>query len=67
MIIPRVGEDPLFLNRTRARGAIQKDDISFICVPIRIGDLTYGALSVDRVFSEEISLEEDVRFCPSSL
>jgi Nif-specific regulatory protein len=31
-------------------------------VPIKVGDITYGALSVDRVFSNEISLEEDVRF-----
>ena len=62
IIIPRVGEDPLFLDRTRARGTIQKDKISFICVPIRIGGLTYGALSVDRVFSDEILLEEDLRF-----
>jgi Nif-specific regulatory protein len=62
MIIPRVGDSPLFLNRTGARKEIPKNTISFICVPIKIGDITYGALSVDRVFSNEISLEEDVRF-----
>ena len=62
MIIPRVGENPLFLDRTGARNEIQKNNISFICVPIKIGDITYGALSVDRIFNNEISLEEDVRF-----
>jgi Nif-specific regulatory protein len=62
MIIPRVGDNPLFLNRTGARKEIPKNSISFICVPIKIGDITYGALSVDRVFNNEISLEEDVRF-----
>ena len=62
MIIPRVGENPLFLDRTGARGEIPKNNISFICVPIKIGDYTYGALSVDRIFNNEISLEEDVRF-----
>jgi Nif-specific regulatory protein len=56
-----VGKEPLFLDRTGARLEIQKDNISFICVPLKIGDLTFGALSVDRVFSDEISLEEDVR------
>jgi Nif-specific regulatory protein len=62
MIVPRVGKDPLFLDRTRSRSDIQKDKISFICVPIRIGDLTFGTLSVDRVFNENISLDEDLRF-----
>ena len=62
MIVPRVGESPLFLDRTGARGEIQKDNISFICVPIRIGDLVFGALSVDRIFNENISLVEDLKF-----
>jgi Nif-specific regulatory protein len=31
-------------------------------VPIKIGKSTIGALSVDRLFSNEISLEEDLRF-----
>lgn len=62
MVVPRIGDDPLFLDRTRSRSEIRKDKISFICVPIRIGDLTFGALSVDRIFSENISLDEDLRF-----
>jgi Nif-specific regulatory protein len=62
MVVPRVGKEPLFLDRTKSRGEIRKDKISFICVPIRIGDLTFGALSVDRIFNESISLDEDLRF-----
>jgi len=62
MIVPRVGRNPLFLDRTGARGEIQKDNISFICVPVRIGDLVFGALSVDRIFNEKISLVEDLKF-----
>ena len=61
VIVPHVGKEPLFLNRTKARGDVQKDNISFICVPIRIGSFTYGALSADRLFSKEISFEEDLR------
>ncbi|MBW1678377.1 MAG: GAF domain-containing protein [Deltaproteobacteria bacterium] len=61
VIVPHVGKEPLFLNRTGARKDIGKDNISFICVPIRIGSFTYGALSADRLFSEEISFEEDLR------
>jgi Nif-specific regulatory protein len=61
VIVPHIGKEPLFLNRTKARGDIQKSDISFICVPIKIGSFTYGTLSADRLFSEEISFEEDLR------
>ena len=61
IIVPKVEEEPQFLNRTGARKSISKDDISFICVPVRAGALTYGALSVDRLFSEEVSFEEDIR------
>lgn len=61
IVIPNVGSEPLFLNRTRARGDITKKNISFICVPIKIENRTVGALSVDRLFAENISLEEDLR------
>jgi len=61
MIVPKVSEEPLFLNRTGARKNIRKTDISFICVPIKIGNETIGSLSVDKIFDEDISLDEDVR------
>ena len=61
-VIPRVDEDPRFLNRTRARGDITRKDISFICVPVKLGDEVLGAISIDRVFSREIDFSEDVRF-----
>jgi len=59
--IPRVADEPTFLDRTRARRNLEKKDISFICVPIKLESQTIGALSVDRLFSAAISLEEDVR------
>jgi Nif-specific regulatory protein len=61
-VIPRVDEDPMFLNRTRARGDITRKDISFICVPVKSGDEIFGAISTDRVFSDTIDFSEDVRF-----
>jgi len=60
-VVPRISEEPLFLNRTGARRGIRKKDISFICVPIKIGNEVIGALSADRLFSESVSFEEDVR------
>ena len=61
MVVPKVSEEPLFLNRTGARKNLRKTDISFICVPIKIGNDTIGSFSVDRIFAEDVSLEEDVR------
>jgi Nif-specific regulatory protein len=61
MVVPDIGREPLFLNRTRSRGDIQRQNIAFICVPIQAKGETLGVLSVDRLFKEDVSLEEDVR------
>lgn len=61
-VIPKIGEEPLFLNRTGARKGLKKKDISFICVPVKIGKSIIGALSVDKVFDPDTPLDEDVRF-----
>ncbi len=57
-IIPRTSESPIFLDRTQ-RG--RRDDVSFLCVPIKHGKEVYGALSVDRAFNPSHDLEDDVR------
>lgn len=59
MVVPDIGKEPLFLNRTGAR--IEKDNISFLCVPIKFKNEILGVLSVDRIFDETISFEEDLR------
>lgn len=61
MAIPKVNEEPLFLDRTGARKRIDKSKISFICVPIKDGSRVIGTLSVDRIFDEKSLLDEDVR------
>jgi Nif-specific regulatory protein len=61
VIIPRISDEPLFLDRTGSRKNRDKEDISFICVPIKFGHEVLGALSVDRLFNDQISFEEDVR------
>ncbi len=60
-VVPQIEKEPLFLNRTGSRDRLEKRDISFLCVPIKNGATPYGTLSVDRLFSEEIAFEEDVR------
>ena len=58
MVVSNVSASPIFLNRTRSRD-LQKDTIAFICVPIKFEDEVLGALSVDRVFADAVTLEED--------
>ena len=60
-IVPHISDEPLFLDRTGARKRLKKNDVSFICVPIKIGNEVIGALSADRVFEEGVSFQEDVR------
>ena len=61
VVIPHISDEPLFLDRTGSRKNLQKTDISFIGVPIKIGTEVIGTLSADRLFDESISLKEDVR------
>lgn len=51
MYIPHVSREPLFLNRAPSRDP-SREDISFICVPIRLMDQAVGALSVDRLLAD---------------
>jgi Nif-specific regulatory protein len=62
IVIPNVGDEPLFLNRTGARQMIRKESIAFLCVPVKFKNDTLGVLSVDRLFSSRrVSFEEDLR------
>ncbi len=61
MVIPDIGQEPQFLDRTRSRGDLGEQPIAFIAVPIKVGGETVGVLSVDRLFAAETSFEEDVR------
>jgi Nif-specific regulatory protein len=58
--IPRVSEEPLFLNRTGARSKTEARDISFVCVPIRTGVEVIGAISIDLTYTGT-ALDYEVR------
>jgi len=57
--IPKISEEPLFLNRTAARKQNKSfKELSFICVPIKKGNQVIGALSVDRPYDEHYPLKD---------
>ena len=64
IIIPQIGDEPGFLNKTRTRGDERKKKFSFLCVPIKTANHTIGALSVDREYPDGLGKESenDLRF-----
>jgi len=60
-IVPKVSQEPLFLDRLHERRKLTKDEISFICVPLAIGSEVVGTLSADRLFDGSAELAEDLR------
>ncbi len=60
-IVPKVSQEPQFLDRLHNRRKNSAQELSFLCVPIAIGSEVVGALSADRVFDESAALAEGVR------
>ncbi len=62
IVIPNIGDEPLFLNKTGVRVNLKKENIAFLCVPIKFKNEVLGVLSVDRLFgSKAVSFEQDLR------
>ncbi len=61
VIVPRIGNEPLFLNRTGARQEAKTSHISFICVPILLQQQVVGTLSVDTPYKGDSSIQENVK------
>ena len=59
IVVPDITEEPEFLDKTGARSG--DTSTAFICVPIKIGPETCGALSSDRLFADDTATDEDVR------
>jgi len=60
VIVPSIGREPLFLDRTGARKNIDRDTIAFLCVPLKLENQVIGVLSVDKVRSGDDTLESDM-------
>ena len=61
VIVPRISSEPLFLNRTGARGRTAKSQTSFICVPILLQKRVVGTLSADTPYQNDAVLQEKVQ------
>ncbi len=61
-IVPDIASEPLFLNRTGPRQAMSRSKISFLGVPVMVQDIPEGVFTVDRLFGDDVSFEEDIRF-----
>ncbi|MBC2709480.1 MAG: sigma 54-interacting transcriptional regulator [Desulfosarcina sp.] len=59
--IPKISEEPLFLNRTASRRIKGMGEVSFICVPVQKGKRVVGALSVDIAYDSDYPLEEGTK------
>lgn len=55
--IPKISEEPLFLDRTASRKSKDDKELSFICVPVKRGNQVIGAFSADRPYDESYSLK----------
>jgi Nif-specific regulatory protein len=60
IIVPKISEEPLFLNRTATRGK-GEEELSFICVPIQKGKQVVGTLSADFPYASTTDLKASER------
>ena len=58
--VPRLDREPLFLDRSGVRRNLDRSELAFLCVPIRHGDETVGALSADRVSDPDMDLDQEL-------
>jgi Nif-specific regulatory protein len=58
VLVPRVCDEPEFLNRTLARENLE--DLAFLCVPVLRQGLVVGTLAADRRVDASTNLQEDL-------
>jgi Nif-specific regulatory protein len=61
--VPKLRNEPTFLDKTGARKNLKDSDLAFLCVPVKSGDEVVGALSVDKVAVQDaMTLEGELHF-----
>ncbi len=62
IVVPQVSREPSFLHRAAPRRELQREELSFICVPIAVEKKPVGALSIDLRWHPELEFERLVKF-----
>jgi Nif-specific regulatory protein len=60
IVVPKVSREPMFLNRAGKRD-LNKQEITFMCVPIVLKGKTVGALGVDLRFRPDRDYDTELR------
>ena len=60
VIVPHIGSDPGFLDRTQSREETAAKNCTFFCVPIVHGRKVLGTISAERVYASRRLLRQDV-------
>jgi Nif-specific regulatory protein len=62
VVVPQVSREPLFLNRADQRKELNRQELSFICVPIALNRKPIGALGIDLRFKKDRDYDRSVKF-----
>jgi Nif-specific regulatory protein len=62
VVVPRVSQEPLFLDRTGVFRRSGREEMSYLCVPIRAEHKTVGALGVALPYSKDRVWEQESKF-----
>jgi Nif-specific regulatory protein len=60
IVVPKISEEPLFLDRTRSRHNPEEREYSFLCVPILRGSKVMGTISAERLYDNRQLLDLDI-------
>jgi Nif-specific regulatory protein len=60
IVVPRIGQESNFLNKTKSHKNTAESELSFVCVPIIHGTKVLGAISVERKYDNPEMLNFDV-------
>ncbi len=61
VVVPRVSREPLFLDRTRVFQRSGRNELSYICVPIKTERKTVGALGAVLPYSRDRGYEQEMQ------
>jgi Nif-specific regulatory protein len=59
IVVPRIADEPMFLDRSGARTSPADGDLSFLCVPISRSGRVMGTISAERVYDNPALLDLD--------